>query len=217
MIGRYILFSSGGSSGAAGAAGRVEKAAAAFGVDSSEAWVNDKKPQGQNPDTVEGLNHDKRIKMLMDQLNISKETAERYASAIEAYGEHTAAMQAALKDTASQYHQKALDLESYIKATNRWAGGNTYKSLDVSADTFEKSNNIGETITFKGTNTWYSNKENVTGDVRLVSETQSKGTGINHLSVRSGDKEVLASDSSKYKIKKKYWEGNVLYVAVEEI
>ena len=87
----------------------------------------------------------------------------------------------------------------------------------MSADTFEKSNNIGETITFKGTNTWYSNKENVTGDVRLVSETQSKGTGINHLSVRSGDKEVIASDSSKYKIKKKYWEGNVLYVAVEEI
>lgn len=206
------------SSGAGGAGGAVaENVKKNYEVDSSAAWINGEKPQGKNPDTIENLTHDKRVKELMDQLDISKETAERYASAIEAYGEHTAAMQAALKDTTSQYHQKALDLESYIKATNRWAGGNTYKSLDVSADTFEKSNNIGETITFKGTNTWYSNKENVTGDVRLVSETQSKGTGINHLSVHSGDKEVIASDSSKYKIKKKYWEGNVLYVAVEEI
>ncbi|MBR4544318.1 MAG: hypothetical protein IKO53_08955 [Lachnospiraceae bacterium] len=217
MINRYLLYSSGGSSGAAGAAGKVEKAAAAFGVDSSEAWVNDKKPQGQNPDTVKNLTHDKRVEMLMDQMDISKETAERYASAIEAYGEHTAAMQAALKDTSSPYHKQALDLESYIKETSRWAGGDTYRSLDANAETFSKRDNIGETISFKGASTWYSNKENVKGEVRLVSETQSKGTGINHLSVHSGDKEVLASDSARYKIKKKYWEGRVLYVQVEEI
>ena len=51
----------------------------------------------------------------------------------------------------------------------------------------------------------------------LVSPTQSKGTGVNRISIKSGEKEVLASDESRYKIKKKYWEGSVLYVQVEEI
>lgn len=207
-----------GDSGAGGSGGATaNNIKKNYEIDSSAAWINGEKPQGKNPDTIENLTHDKRVKELMNQLDISKETAEKYASAIEAYGEHTAAMQAALKDTTSQYHQKALDLESYIKATNRWAGGDTYRSLDVNAETFSKSDNIGETISFKGASTWYSNKENVKGEVRLVSETQSKGTGINHLSVHSGDKEVLASDSARYKIKKKYWEGRVLYVQVEEI
>lgn len=207
-----------GDSGAGGSGGATaNNIKKNYEIDSSAAWINEQKPQGKNPDTVDGLTHGKRVDMIMDELNVSKETAEMYASAIEAYGEHTAAMQAALKDTTSQYHQKALDLESYIKATNRWAGGDTYRSLNVNAETFSKSNNIGETISFKGASTWYSNKENVKGEVRLVSETQSKGTGINHLSVHSGDKEVLASDSARYKIKKKYWEGRVLYVQVEEI
>lgn len=207
-----------GDSGAGGSGGATaNNIKKNYEIDSSAAWINGEKPQGKNPDTIENLTHDKRVKELMNQLDISKETAERYASAIEAYGEHTAAMQAALKDTTSQYHQKALDLESYIKETNRWAGGDTYRSLNVNAETFSKSDNIGEAISFKGASTWYSNKENVKGEVRLVSETQSKGTGINHLSVHSGEKEVLASDAARYKIKKKYWEGRVLYVQVEEI
>ena len=212
------FFSSGGTSGAGGAGGKVaENTAKNIEIDSSAAWVNDKKMQGANPDTVEGMTHSERVDELMQGLKISREKAERYADAIEAYGRHTEAMQAALKDTSSPYHKQALDLERYIKETNRWAGGDTYRSLDVNAETFSKRDNIGETISFKGASTWYSNKENVKGEVRLVSETQSKGTGINHLSVHSGDKEVLASDSARYKIKKKYWEGRVLYVQVEEI
>ena len=207
-----------GDSGAGGSGGATaDNIKKNYEIDSSAAWINGEKPQGKNPDTVKNLTHDKRVEMLMDQMDISKETAERYADAIEAYGRHTSEMQGALKDTSSPYHKQALDLESYIKETNRWAGGDTYRSLDANAETFSKRDNIGETISFKGASTWYSNKENVKGEVRLVSETQSKGTGINHLSVHSGDKEVLASDSARYKIKKKYWEGRVLYVQVEEI
>ena len=202
------FYSSGGTSSAGGAGGKVaENTAKNLEIDSSKDWINNLKVQGTNPASgADNLTKEKRIDLIMEQLKISRNEAEKYAMALEEYGKNKPMSKKAAKD-----------LETFIKKAPRWAGGETYHSLDANADTFSKSDNIGETISLRGTSTWYSNKGNVKGDVRMVSETQSKGTGINHLSVHSGEKEVLASDEARYKIKKKYWEGRVLYVQVEEI
>jgi hypothetical protein len=197
-----------GESGAGGAGGQTaENTAKNYEIDSSAAWQNKLKPQGGNPLDVENMSHAERVETIKKQLGVSDDLAERYAKAIESYG----------SDPQGMNSRTASDLESFIKNANRWAGGNTYHSLASSAEGFDKSRSVGETLNLNGTSTWTSNKEKADGDVVLVSATQSKGTGINHLSVHSGDKEVIASDASRYKIKKKYWEGKTLYVAVEEI
>ena len=213
------FFGDNGDSGAGGGGGFVaNNVAANEAIDSSDAWRNDLKPQGANPPTSSGnLSQEERTELIMKQLSCTREEAQKYAEAIEAYGNHKAEMQEAIHNVNSTYHKEALDLERYIKRSNRWAGGNTYMGMDVNAESFDRNNELNKVLNLKGASTWSSNAGNVNGNVRLISPTQSKGTGINHLSVHSGEKEVLASDAARYKIKKKYWEGRVLYVQVEEI
>lgn len=203
------FYKSGGTSGAGGAGGTAaENTEKNMEIDSSKAWQNDKKPQGGNPPAnKDNITHNERVDMIKKALGISDEQAEKYAKALEKYGHDPAGMSGVDKAT----------LEAYILDAARWAGGKTYHATNLNADAVEKASNIGDTVNLKGTSTWYSDKQEAKGNVVYVSDTQSKGTGINNISVHTGDKEVLASDASRYKIKRKYWEGRTLYVQVEEV
>lgn len=214
------FFGDNGGSGAGGTSASNNELN--LGIASSDDWINRLQPQGGNTETADGgLTKAKRIETIMKQLHCSRSMAEKYAAAIEEYGENAEKIRSAQhsRNTSSDAYKSGKDLEEYIKNANRWAGGTTYHAITSDPEAFNATNSEGTVLSLGGTSTWYSTagKAKQHAKVMLVSPTQSKGTGINRVSIHSGEKEVIASEASRYKIKKKYWEGKTLYVQVEEV
>lgn len=121
--------------------------------------------------------------------------------------------------------KKAEDLENYIKAAPKWAGGTTYRGVSLN-DADLKAIKVGKPVNANngGSASWSTNQYTAEGfsngknpnRVVFISPTQSKGTSIKHLSKFKGENEVLTSKDSQYIVKKKYKKSNVTYVEVVE-
>ena len=120
-------------------------------------------------------------------------------------------------------------MEEYIQKAPRWNGGETYRGWKVSDEQL-KSYQEGNIIDMGGTSSW-SGKESAAKDfatrnltyerpnsVVFHCPTQSKGTGIRHLSVFESEDEVLCSMESKYKIQSTSKDDDGIYhVYLEEV
>ena len=105
------------------------------------------------------------------------------------------------------------DAEEYIKVAPRWNAGETYRGVTLS-DKELSSYTVGSTLDMGGMSSW-SSKKSVASDfahrnatyerpnsVMFHCDTQSKGTGIRHMSVIELEDEVLCSKDAKYQVLK---------------
>lgn len=107
--------------------------------------------------------------------------------------------------------EMAEDIETYIKKAPRWNGGETFRGCTISDDELS-TYKVGTLKTMGGTASW-SNLESVSMDfakhnvsrerpnkIIFHCDTQSKGTGIKHMSVYEKEYEVICSKESMYEI-----------------
>ena len=184
----------------------------------SSEWVNDLKPRGQVKDKIP---EDELYSFVANELHVSVDTAMGYVDSVMAFTDAGSGIYSEVRryqrndalQFMSQEEAKEISnsIETYIKKAPRWNGGTTYRGVSVSDDELSAFKQ-GAKLSMGGTSSW-SGTESVSKDFaqRNVSyerpnsvmyhcDTQSKGTGIRHLSVYELEDEVLCSKESKYKV-----------------
>ncbi len=178
-------------------------------------WQNDLTPRGQ---VQEKIGEDDLYKYVADELKIDEQKAMDFVDATMAFTDDYYVDVRAFQrgetifsdvDTVSKISE---DMENYIKQAPRWNGGETFRGLAVS-DVELASYSKGSIIDgMGGTSSW----TNVGAGARDFAElnltyekpnvviyhcsTQSKGTGIRHISVFEHENEVLVSSKARYEV-----------------
>ena len=132
----------------------------------------------------------------------------------------------------SNLRKTAADVERYIAYSPKWGnGGKTYRGIRrLSDEDFKAITTVGAVIDHGGSSASWSSSRGVAkrfaggayngNRVILVSETQSKGATVNHLSkFKNSEWEVLVSREAKYSVTKvsKPDKNGVVFVYVDEV
>lgn len=199
-------------------------------------WDNDLPPRGQ---ITEKIPEEELYSFVAKELGIPIERATEYAEAImnytdwssDIYGEVRRYQRGETLKFMSLDEVKKLsdDIEEYIQKAPRWNGGITYRGVSVSDEELA-SYIAGKEFTSGGTASW-SIKKSVARDfatrntsaerpnsVIYLCDTQSKGTGIRHISLAEFEEEVLCSTESKYVVERvEKDEEYIYYVYLNEV
>lgn len=108
-----------------------------------------------------------------------------------------------------KYDSEAKRIEGYIERAPKWGGGVTYRGMSLPSSVV-KGLTVGGTFDVNaGTASWSTQESTArsfsksgSGDspVVFVSQTQSKGTSIKHISYFTKENEVLVSKNARYTI-----------------
>lgn len=108
-----------------------------------------------------------------------------------------------------KYDSEAKRIEGYIERAPKWGGGVTYRGMSLPSSVV-KGLTVGGTFDVNlGTASWstqestarsFSKSGSGSRHVVFVSQTQSKGTSIKHISHFAKENEVLVSKNAKYAI-----------------
>lgn len=108
-----------------------------------------------------------------------------------------------------KYDSEAKRIEGYIERAPKWGGGVTYRGMSLPSSVV-KGLTVGGTFDVNlGTASWstqestarsFSKSGSGSRHVVFVSQTQSKGTSIKHISYFAKENEVLVSKNAKYTI-----------------
>lgn len=181
-------------------------------------WDNGLPPRGQVTEEIAAENLDSWV---ANELKVSEVKAAEYVDAIKAYTDAESKVYSEVRryqrnqplEFLAETEAKKLseDIEEYIQKAPRWNGGATFRGGTISDA--ELSDCVpGSSIEMGGTSSWSATKSiaqefaehNTTKDrpnmVVYHCETQSKGTGIKHISVWPEEDEVLCSRDSNYKV-----------------
>ncbi len=168
---------------------------------------------------------------LVENLGVSQSQAEQLVTSVENYTgvyyrDIREYQQSGEPKEAAEYAQ---GIENYIKVAPKWDGGVTYRGIsDIPNDVYEQLTTKGNVIDMKGTSSW-SSRESVArnfagmstfgNNIVFVSETQSRGTSIRHLSTIPHEDEVVASKDASYVVKrtKKDKKSGIMYVYLKEM
>lgn len=166
---------------------------------------------------------EKRIKYLQRTLQVKKEDAERYHSALEGfteddYSEIREAQMGDCKDP--KMIKEANDLEEFISKAPKWAGGTTYRGIGIFPDwggsdiaTFTTAQAARTPIQMYGASSWSTDKDSAKhfamrdGDIHILficKNGQPQGTSICGLSRHPSEHEVLTSNNARWLIDKIY-------------
>ena len=181
-------------------------------------WDNDLPPRGQ---VTEKIGDDDLCSWVANELGIPESEATEYVKAVAKFTDITSDVYSEIRRFQRKEPLRFLaeeeakklsnDIELYIQKAPRWNGGVTFRGVSVS-DAELTSYIPGKRITSGGTCSWSSNqgiaREYATKNTTLEypnsvvyhCETQSKGTGIKHISVYEHEDEVLCSKESVWEI-----------------
>ncbi len=182
----------------------------------SSKWDNGLPPRGQ---VTEKIPEDQLYSFVANELHISEDEAIGYVDSVMAFTDAGSDIYSEIRryqrgdklQFLSQEEVKELSdgVETYIQKAPRWNGGTTFRGASVSDD--ELASYIqGTPIQMGGTASW-SGTQSIARDfaerntsferpnsVIYHCETQSKGTGIKHISVFEHEDEILCSKESGY-------------------
>lgn len=198
-------------------------------------WDNNLPPRGQVTEIIPEGEH---ASWVAKELGISQEEATRYVDAViqftnadsEVYSDIRRYQRGEPLQILTEVDAKELseDLEAYIAKAPRWNGGTTFRGSTVpNAELAEYQ--PGYTVTMGGMSSWSATQDvsrdfavgNISQDrpnaVIYHCETQTKGTGIRHLSVNENEDEVLCSVESAYRVVRTETDNEgIVHVYVEE-
>ena len=207
------------------------------------AWDNDLPPRGQlSDDIMEQL--DKYIdtdenayyQFIADDLKVPLDEAKEYVDCVMGFSvDYFTDIRKLQRDANAEIPDKELikhmasQIEDYIKKAPRWNGGETYRGYTVSDEELSQYE-AGFQFHMGGTSSW-SNVKSIAYDFASQNEsyerpnsvivhcdTQSKGTGIKHVSAYKNESEVLVSKDAEYKIiRTEIDDDNITHVFVEEV
>lgn len=201
-----------------GASGGVAEQSKELTPDDKD-WVNTKK-QSAHLYLSRAYNH-KDAERVANATETDEETAKKMIKAVDRFVAHECTyIRKAQMDTRNGNDCNAKDkedadsIESFIQRSPKWAGGNLHRGINVSQDTASdivKRVQAGETLDMQGISSWSSESKiavdfahtSFQGRVGVVFHTNAKettkGTSIKHLSELEHEKEVLMSESARYK------------------
>lgn len=181
-------------------------------------WDNDLQPRGQ---VTEDIGEDDLYSWVANELGIPENEATEYVDAVMAFTDAGSDIYSEIRryqrgdplQFLSEAEVKKLsdDIETYIQKAPRWNGGVTFRGSTVS-DAELATYQQGNRLTMGGTSSWSGKQQiaksfaerNATSErpnsVIYHCDTQSKGTGIKHISVYSGEEEILCSKESSWEI-----------------
>ena len=181
-------------------------------------WDNSLAPRGQIYDKIP---EDDLYSFVANEMQLSVDVATEYVDSVMAFTDADSEIYSEVRRfqrgnalqfmTQEEVKELSDNIETYIKKAPRWNGGTTFRGVSMADD--ELASFIqGATVRMGGTSSW-SVKQGISRDfaVRNTSyerpnaviyhcETQSRGTGIRHISVYEHEDEVLCSMESKYKV-----------------
>ena len=175
-------------------------------------WDNDLPPRGQVPYVAD---YDV-YSFVAKELGIDEKLAEEYADSVfEFTNDYYDKIRAYQRNESDQIDDTVVKLsdaiETYIKQAPRWSGGETYRGCSISADELA-SYEEGKNIEMGGTSSWSDSEQvsmifaesNISDErpcpVIYHCDTQTRGTGIRHLSMFENESEVICSKESNYNI-----------------
>lgn len=181
-------------------------------INKKSEWGNDLEPRGQLP-SIDG---DDLYSFVSKELKIDEKSAKKMTDSVMAFTDDyyidiRSFQRGESPNAIDKIKEMAEDIETYIKKAPRWNGGETFRGCTISDD--ELSTYKVDTLkTMGGTASW-SNLESVSMDfakhnvsqerpnkIIFHCDTQSKGTGIKHMSVYEKEYEVICSKESMYEI-----------------
>ncbi len=166
-------------------------------------------------------NRDEKIDFIMNDLKVSKEEATDYADVVEYYTHK------GYTDMRGGNNDEAVkDLEKFISKAPSY-DGEIYRGIHFKdnneANLFASQLQKGATIDMGGISSWSSNLDIAQAYAGLDNHhflfrlKNKNGVGIDHLSYFQGEKEVLHSAKSKFKIKAINQNGNTYEVELQEV
>ena len=195
-------------------------------------FSNNLTPRGQ----LSHINEDDLYSSVARELNISEDQAieyvdstmgftDMYFTSVRNYqrGEYVS------PDDLADVMNISKNVEEYIRKAPRWNGGETFRGVTISDD--ELSRCVpGHRLNMGGTASWTNNQtvasqfagRNETysrpNPVVYHSETQNKGTGIQHISVFEHENEVLCSKDSCYEVVRTEKDANgITHIYLKEV
>lgn len=165
---------------------------------------------------------------LQQEMGIDKATADRYVDALNAFtGPDYRDLRKAIynNDTKSEYYEKAVAVEDFIKNSPKWAGGTVYRGIHVPEDFDVSQYKKGAVIDMMGMSSWTTSPYVAdsfsagAGQVIFVntSKKSKNGTSVMRLSKFKSEKEVLFSNKARWKVDSQETNGNTTYVYVHEV
>lgn len=217
------------SSGAGGAAG-VPGGATKYAIQHTEQKAHNRDDYGLAGENK--IPTDKTYDKVAQDLQVSKETAKTMVDAIGDYSRqhYDAIRKASRGEKASEADKKkAADIEEFIDASPKWAGGAIYRGIGTKDfDTaYEILSNVrqGKPVDMGGVSSWSSNSKVAEGfgkrktasagkTIVFVTNGKStnKATSISHLSRYKYEDEVLVSKKAVFTPTKMTKRGEIIYV-----
>ena len=195
-----------------------------------DEWDNGLPPRGQLPH----IDEDALYSYVANELKIDENKAITFTDSVIAFTDdyYTDIRKFQRGDyVADEHYIKFLsdNIEDYIKKAPRWNGGETFRGCTVSDDELSLYKK-GYFKDMGGTSSW-SNVEDVSKDfaednvtierpnkIIFHCDTQSKGTGIKHISVFENEYEVICSKESCYEIIKMETDyNNFIHIHLKEV
>lgn len=183
-------------------------------------WDNGLQPRGQ---VSEEITEDELYSFVAKELNVTEEEAMQYVDAVMAFTDAGSDIYSEIRryqrkealQFMSEQDVKVLsdNIETYIVKAPSWNGGETFRGVSTS-DAELATYQVGKELSMGGTSSWSGTRGiaqnfaeiNTTverpNSVIFHSQTQSKGTGIKHISVYEMEDEILCSKESNYRIVK---------------
>lgn len=199
-------------------------------------WDNGLTPRGQ---VKERIGEDDLYDFVANELGASTERATEYTDAVmtftDAQSDYYSEIRRYQRKEPLQFLSEAEtqkmsdDIEEYIMKAPRWNGGETYRGSTVSDS--ELAQYIpGYEFGMGGTSSWSGTRQiakdfaerNATptrpNSVIYHCDTQSKGTGIKHISIYEGEDEVLCSMESRWEVVRTETDSDyITHVYVKEV
>ena len=165
---------------------------------------------------------------LQQEMKIDKATADRYVDGLDAFlGDDSWDLRKAIynNDTKSEYYEKAVAVEDFIKNSPKWAGGTVYRGIAVPEDFDVSQYKKGAVIDMRGMSSWTSSPmvadSFATGNKRVIFINEGKksknGTSVKRLSDYKTEEEVLFSNKARWKVDSQETKGIRTYVYVHEV
>ena len=165
---------------------------------------------------------------LQQEMGIDKATADRYVEGLKAFtGSDYWDMRKAIYNNnfMSEYYEKAVAVEDFIKNSPKWAGGTLYRGIHISEDFDVSQYKKGAVIDMMGMSSWTSSPmvagDFAAGSKQIIFVNSSKksknGTSVMRLSKFKSEKEVLFSNEARWKVDSQETSGKTTYVYVHEV
>lgn len=165
---------------------------------------------------------------LQQEMGIDKATADRYVDGLDAFlGIDYYDLRKAIynNDTKSEYYEKAVAVEDFIKNSPKWAGGTVYRGIHVPEDFDVSQYKKGAVIDMMGMSSWSSSPhvaaDFAVGAKKVIfvndSNKSKNGTSVKRLSHYKNEQEVLFSNKARWKVDSQETSGKTTYVYVHEV